>query len=84
MWHRLIPSPAGSNAVRIALSPSAAADGLYPLEGAVLGDGERLVAHTPTASQREINRLITQCLSDLEKEIRELGERVRAIAPPGK
>jgi hypothetical protein len=49
------------------------------------------VAHTepivpgdvPTASQREINRLITQCLSDLEKEVRELGERVRAITPPG-
>ena len=38
----------------------------------------------PTVSQREINRLVTQCLSDLEKEVRELGERVRAITPPGK
>ena len=52
----------------------------------------RPVAHTeptvpggvPTASQREINRLITQCLSDLEKEVRELGDRVGAISPPGK
>jgi hypothetical protein len=52
----------------------------------------RPVAHTeptvpgdvPTASQREINRLITQCLSDLEKEVRELGDRVRAISPPVK
>ena len=52
----------------------------------------RPMAHTeptipgdaPTASQREINRLITQCLSDLEKEVRELGDRVRAIDPPGK
>ena len=52
----------------------------------------RPVAHTeptvpgdaPAASQREINRLITQCLSDLEKEVRELDARVRAIAPPGK
>lgn len=51
----------------------------------------RPVAHTepiipgdaPDASQREINRLIAQCLSDLEKEIRELGDRVRVMTPPG-
>jgi hypothetical protein len=38
---------------------------------------------SPTASQREINRLVTQCLSDLEKEVRELRERVRALTPAG-
>lgn len=38
----------------------------------------------PTASQREINRLITQCLCDLEKEVRELGDRVRGMTPTGK
>jgi hypothetical protein len=38
----------------------------------------------PTASQREINRLITQCISDLEQEVRELGERVREMTPPAR